>query len=100
MLQENPKSEIRNPKQIRSMKSEIPNKVLPWFRISDFGFQICFGNQISCFEFSCQVCLLLLTWACTIAAVSAQGPAPIAIAEEFKVGYQYHVNCRVNIKGE
>ena len=31
---------------------------------------------------------------------SAQGPAPIAIAEEFKVGYQYHVNCRVNIKGE
>jgi hypothetical protein len=30
----------------------------------------------------------------------SQGPSAIAVSEEFRVGYQYHVNCRVNIKGE
>jgi hypothetical protein len=41
--------------------------------------------------------LSILAWGWTSAMVAAQGP--IAIAEDFKVGYQYHVNCRVNIKG-
>ncbi len=58
----NPKSEARNPKQIRSTKSEIRNAV-PARRIaglrpprflsrldhSDFGFWICFGFRISGF---------------------------------------------------
>jgi hypothetical protein len=36
----------------------------------------------------------------TLFAQGVQGAAPIVIREEFKVGYQFHVNCHVDINGE
>src|SRR5262245_19875933 len=42
----NPKSESRNPKQIRSSKSKTKNHM-----VSIFGFRICFGFRIWCFGF-------------------------------------------------
>src|SRR6266478_9368007 len=44
--------------------------------------------------------LLVLAWAVASVQAQAQGPAAIAISEAFTPGYQYHVACRVNIKGE
>src|SRR5436190_23826180 len=46
----NPKPEIRNPKEIRSPKSEkATNALKPIFRVSDFGLPSDFGFRISDF---------------------------------------------------
>lgn len=44
--------------------------------------------------------LLVLAWGVATQTAQAQEPGPIAISEVFTPGYQYHVTCRVNIKGE
>ncbi len=44
--------------------------------------------------------LTLLLWSLAAVQVPAQATGPIEIREDFRPGYQYHVNCHVNIKGE
>jgi hypothetical protein len=44
--------------------------------------------------------LLLLAWTAGALPAHGQLSEAIAIREDFNPGYQYHVTCRVNIKGE
>jgi hypothetical protein len=47
----NPKSEARNPKQIRNPKHEGPKPA--GAEVSDIVFRVCLGFRISCFGFPC-----------------------------------------------
>ncbi len=44
--------------------------------------------------------LVLLAWLAGNLPAHGQGTEPLAMRERFKPGYQYHVSCRVSIKGQ
>jgi hypothetical protein len=44
--------------------------------------------------------LTLFAWSAPVLPALGQGAEPVAMRENFRPGYQYHVSCRVQIKGQ